>query len=77
VDIFRAFNTFKSIDGIDKKVETLSHTRRPIVMLKLTIFERKKDGNEHDLSRSLLFSNKVIFRQLLETFVKEPWVSEI
>jgi predicted transposase/invertase (TIGR01784 family) len=34
-------------------------------------------ANEHDLSYSLLFSNKVIFRQLLETFVKQPWVSEI
>jgi predicted transposase/invertase (TIGR01784 family) len=34
-------------------------------------------ANVHDLGYSLLFSNKVIFRQLLETFVKEPWVSEI
>ncbi len=34
-------------------------------------------ANVHDLGYSLLFSNKVIFKQLLETFVKEPWVSEI
>jgi predicted transposase/invertase (TIGR01784 family) len=33
--------------------------------------------NIHDLGYSVLFSNKVIFRQLLETFVKQPWVSEI
>jgi predicted transposase/invertase (TIGR01784 family) len=31
----------------------------------------------HDTGYSVLFSNKVIFRQLLETFVKEPWVSDI
>jgi len=31
----------------------------------------------HDLGYSILFSNKVIFRQLLETFVKQPWVADI
>ncbi len=31
----------------------------------------------HDIGYGVLFSNKVIFRQLLETFVKQPWVSEI
>jgi len=34
-------------------------------------------ANTHDLGYSVLFSNKVIFKQLLETFVKQPWVSEI
>ena len=33
--------------------------------------------NVHDLGYSVLFSNKVIFRQLLETFVRQPWVAEI
>ena len=34
-------------------------------------------ANVHDLGYSVLFSNKTIFKQLLETFVKEPWVCEI
>lgn len=31
----------------------------------------------HDSGYKKLFSNKVIFRQLLETFVKEDWVKEL
>ncbi len=31
----------------------------------------------HDSGYKKLFSNKVIFRQLLETFVKEEWVKEL
>ena len=31
----------------------------------------------HDSGYKRLFSNTVFFRQLLESFVKEPWVKEI
>ncbi len=31
----------------------------------------------HDSGYKKLFSNKTIFRQLLQTFVKEPWVDEL
>ena len=33
--------------------------------------------NIHDSGYKKLFSNRTIFRQLLETFVKEPWVAEL
>jgi len=33
--------------------------------------------NIHDSGYKLLFSKKTIFRQLMETFVDEPWVSEV
>lgn len=39
--------------------------------------ENNNMANIHDLGYSVLFSNKVIFKQLLETFVREPWVYEI
>jgi len=31
----------------------------------------------HDRGYQLLFSNPEIFRQLLESFVKQPWVSQL
>jgi len=31
----------------------------------------------HDSGYKLLFSNRTIFRQLIETFVDEPWVKEV
>ena len=31
----------------------------------------------HDSGYKKLFSNRTIFRQLLETFVHEPWVAEL
>jgi len=31
----------------------------------------------HDFGYKLLFSNVIIFQQLLETFVKKPWVKEL
>ena len=31
----------------------------------------------HDSGYKLLFSNKTIFRQLIETFVEEPWVQNL
>jgi len=31
----------------------------------------------HDSGYKKLFSNKVIFRQLIETFVKEDWVKDL
>ena len=31
----------------------------------------------HDSGYKKLFSNKVIFRQLIETFVKEDWVKDV
>ena len=33
--------------------------------------------NIHDSGYKKLFSNRTIFRQLLETFVNEPWVAEL
>ena len=33
--------------------------------------------NIHDSGYKLLFSNRTIFRQLLETFVDQPWVAEL
>lgn len=33
--------------------------------------------NVHDSGYKKLFSNKTIFRQLLQTFVKEPWVDDL
>jgi hypothetical protein len=34
-------------------------------------------ANIHDSGYKKLFSNHTIFRQLLETFVGEPWVQEL
>ena len=31
----------------------------------------------HDYGYKILFSNVTIFRQLLETFVDQPWVKEL
>ena len=33
--------------------------------------------NIHDSGYKRLFSNRTIFRQLIETFVNEPWVAEL
>lgn len=33
--------------------------------------------NIHDSGYKKLFSNRTIFRQLIETFVHEPWVKEL
>lgn len=33
--------------------------------------------NIHDSGYKRLFRNKTIFRQLIETFVEEPWVQEL
>ena len=33
--------------------------------------------NIHDSGYKLLFSNRTIFRQLIETFVEQPWVSKL
>ena len=33
--------------------------------------------NVHDSGYKKLFSNHTIFRQLIETFVEEPWVKEL
>ena len=33
--------------------------------------------NMHDSGYKLLFSNRTIFRQLIETFVDAPWVKEV
>ncbi len=33
--------------------------------------------NIHDSGYKRLFSNKTIFRQLIETFIEEPWVQEV
>ena len=33
--------------------------------------------NVHDSGYKLLFSNRTIFRQLIETFVDAPWVKEV
>jgi predicted transposase/invertase (TIGR01784 family) len=33
--------------------------------------------NIHDSGYKILFSNRTIFRQLIETFVEQPWVSQL
>ncbi|MEZ4634365.1 MAG: Rpn family recombination-promoting nuclease/putative transposase [Caldilineaceae bacterium] len=33
--------------------------------------------NIHDSGYKILFSNRTVFRQLMETFVKQPWVAQV